>query len=143
MPKLKDEQIKQAFQAYLQPDETLNHWAFGVKQPSIYLIIALVALFVLPGIIAIMFMTKNYLIGLTNKRLIVLEVKSITDSGVKNMVEYDLAELKTMKVEANTGPIFTKIKISDPGKPFEAKFHRAFSKDNRTHAVAISDAIKS
>ena len=41
MTKLKDDQIKAAFQHYLKEDEELKHWAFDVKQPNIFLIILL------------------------------------------------------------------------------------------------------
>ena len=57
------------------------------------------------------------------------------------MQDYNLNELDRSKVKSSTGAIFTKIKIDDPLNPFEAKFHRAFSKNNRTHAMAIGEAI--
>ena len=43
MAKLNDERIQAAFQPYLNEGETLQYWAFGVKQPNIFLIIVLVA----------------------------------------------------------------------------------------------------
>ena len=141
MAKLKDEQIKSASQKYLNEDEVLKYWAFGVKQPNIFLIVLLIALFILPGIIAILFLTKNYLIALTDKRFIVLQIKSISNAEVSKMQDYNLNELDRSKVKSSTGAIFTKIKIDDPLNPFEAKFHRAFSKNNRSHSMAIGEAI--
>ena len=141
MAKLKDEQIKAAFQDYLKGDEELKYWAFGVKQPNIFIIVLLIALFILPGIIAVLFFTKNYLIALTDKRFIVLQIKSISNASVTVMQEYNLEELDRTKVKSSTGALFTKISIDDTVKPFAAKFHRAFSKNNREHAMAISDAI--
>lgn len=143
MPKLKDEQLQDALKQHLQEDENLLHWAFGVKQPNIFLIIGLLALFILPGIIAVQMLTKNFIVGLTNKRLIVLRVISITNANIKDKIEYNLNELKSMNVITSTGSIFTKIKIEDPVKPFAAKFHRAFSKDNREHSIAIAESVKS
>ena len=141
MPKLKDEQIKTAFQDYLNEDEELKHWAFGVKQPNIFLIILLIALFILPGILAVIFLTKNYLIALTDKRFIVLQIKSISNAEVTKMQEYNLDELDRSKVKSSAGALFTKISIDDPVNPFAAKFHRAFSKNNRPHSIAIGEAI--
>ena len=140
MTKLTDDKIKLAFEQYLQGEENLKYWAFGVKQPNIFLIVLLLALFILQGIIAIFWLTKNYLIALTDNNLLVLEVASISNANVKKHTEYSLSKLRG-KVTASTGVLFTKIKIDDSAKLFEAKFHRAFSKNNRPHAMAISEAI--
>lgn len=140
MTKLTDDKIKLAFEQYLQGEENLKYWAFGVKQPNIFLIVLLLALFILQGIIAVFWLTKNYLIALTDNNLLVLEVASISNVNVKKHTEYSLSELSG-KVTTSTGILFTKIKIDDPAKPFEAKFHRAFSKNIRPHATAFSEAI--
>lgn len=141
MAKLNDERIQAAFQPYLHDGETLRYWAFGVKQPNIFLLIFLVALAVLPGLIAVYLLTKNYLIGLTDKRFLVLQIKGPGNTTVKEITEYHLDEVRKMKVKTSTGSLFTHIRIDDPAKPFIAKFHRAFSKNNRPHAVAISEAL--
>jgi hypothetical protein len=141
MAKLTDEAMKQAFQQYLQPGEEVRHVAFGVKQPNIFLIILLICLAILPGMIAVFLLTKNYVIGLTNKRFLVLQVPSMNDARAKAIIEYDLSALPGMKVATSTGGIFTHIAIEDAAKPFKAKFHRAFSKTNRESAMAIAAAI--
>jgi hypothetical protein len=143
MAKLKDEQIKAVFQDYLKEDEEIKYWAFGVKQPNFLLIVFLIALFILPGIIAVIFLTKNYIIALTDKRFIALQIKSISNAEVTKMQEYNLHELDRSNVKTSMGTLFTKIKIDDQVNPFAAKFHRAFSKNNRTHALAIGEAITS
>ncbi|MCH8202528.1 MAG: hypothetical protein IH996_05440 [Proteobacteria bacterium] len=139
MAKLDDQKIQAAFEPYLNPSEELRNWAFGVKQPNIVLILLLLLLAILPGIIAIFFLTRNYLVGLTDSRLIVLRIKM--NAEVKEMTEYGLAALRDMGVKTSTGGLFTHIKIRDAEKPFVAKFHRAFSKNNRPHAMAIAEAI--
>ncbi len=141
MAKLNDERIQAAFQPYLNEGETLRYWAFGVKQPNIFLLIFLIALAVLPGVIAVFLLTKNYLIGLTDRRLLVLQIKGISNAEVKQLMEYSLDEVRGMKVKTSTGGLFTHIRIEDAARPFVAKFHRAFSKNNRPHAMAISEAI--
>ena len=141
MAKLNDEKIQQAFQPQLQEGEQLTHWAFGVKQPNIFLILFLFLLAILPGAIAVALLTKNYLIGLTGKRFIVLQIKGFSNATPKEITDYSLEELHNMKVTTSTGGLFTHIKVDDLNKPFKAKFHRAFSKTNRPHAMAIAEAI--
>lgn len=141
MAKLNDERIQAAFQPHLHEGETLQYWAFGVKQPNIGLLIVLIALAILPGLIAVALLTKNYLIGLTNQRFLVLQIKGPGNPTVKQITEYRLDEVRGMKVKTSTGGLFTHIRIDDREKPFVAKFHRAFSKNNRPHAVAISEAL--
>jgi hypothetical protein len=141
MAKLNDEMIVAAFKPYLKPDETLKYWAFGVKQPNIFLIILLFALAILPGIIAVFMLTKNYLVGLTETRLVVLQIKGAGNVEVKEVIEYRLEDLGKLEVKTSTGALFTHINIKDAEKPFVAKFHRAFSENNRPHAIAISEAI--
>lgn len=141
MAKLDDERIQAVFAPHLNPGEELKYWAFGVRQPSLLVIVPLIALAILPGVIAVAMLTRNYLIGLTGERLIVLQIKGIGNGEVKEITEYDLSELTAANASAKTGGLFTHIAITDPDKPFKAKFHRAFSKNNRPHAVAIGEAI--
>ncbi len=95
MPKLTDELMQETLGAHLYDGEALKHWAFGIKQPSIMLMVPLFALAILPGVIATQMLTKNYLIGLTDKRLIVLQIKSIGNVELKALTEYALDEFKS------------------------------------------------
>ena len=70
MGKLTGEKITAAFKEHLHPDEELKYHAFGIKQPSVALIAPLYALGIIPGVIAVTLLTKNYLIGLTERRFI-------------------------------------------------------------------------
>ena len=141
MAKLNEETIKETFQPHLQEGEELQHFAFGVKQPNIFLLIALIACAILPGIIAVFLLTKNYVIELSNKRFIVLTIKSMTNSEIKEVTEYGLDEIKAMEVATSTGGLFTHIEVKNEEKPFKAKFHRAFAQFNRPNAMAIAEAI--
>ena len=96
---------------------------------------------IIPGLIAVFLLTKSYLIGLTDQRLVVLRIKGPSNGKVKEVTEYGLDDVRAMDVKAKTGKIFTNIEIKDSAKPFKAKFHRAFSKSNRPNAVAIGEAI--
>lgn len=127
-----------AFTPYLEPGEQLKHWAYGVKQPNILLIIPLFVLGVLPGVIAVAVMTKEYVVGLTDRRFIVLRFKG-GKIEVKEVIDYPLNKLPP--VQASTGGIFTHIKITDPAKPFAAKFHRLGMSGNREHSMAIAAAL--
>jgi len=137
MARFKDEAVQTALKAHLESGEELKHWAYGVKQPNILLIIVLFALAILPGAIAIAILTKEYVVGLTNRRFIVLRVNG--SLKVQEVLEYSLATLPPVK--ASTGALFTHIRIDDPQKPFIAKFHRLGMPKNREHTMAMEAAL--
>lgn len=139
MAKMTDESARKMFAPYLKGEE-LTHWAYGVKQPNMLLIMVLIAMGILPGVIAVVLLTRNYMVGWTGNRLIVLQVDAKI-SKIKQAAEYDLNQLKSMQSTSSTGTIFTTIKIKDAEKPFVAKFHRAYSKSNRPNAMAIGEAL--
>lgn len=141
MAKLTMDKMRAALEPHLQEGEMLQHVAFGVKQPPIVVIFLLILLAILPGVIATFLLTKNYIVGLTDRRFLVLQVKGIGNAAVKEVREYDRGELGTKAVSTSTGSIFTHIKIEHSEKPFVAKFHRAFSKENRAEAMAIGEAL--
>ena len=124
------------FNPYLEPGERLRYVAYGVKQPNVLLMLLLLVLFILPGLIGIPLLTKHYLVGLTDRRFIVLPFWGSGEVNSKAIFDYRLSSLP--KVVASTGPIFTHIRILDPKKPFVAKFHRhPFGGKNRGNAMAI------
>lgn len=139
MARFKDPNIPAAaFMPHLEPGEQLKHWAYGVKQPNMLLMIPLFALAVLPGAIAVALLTKEYVVGLTDRRFIVLRFKG-KNVQVKEIVDYSLTSLPPVK--ASTGALFTHIKILDQAKPFVAKFHRLGMPGNREHAMAMEAAL--
>jgi hypothetical protein len=139
MARFKDPKIPAAaFTPYLEAGEQLSHWAYGVKQPNILLMMPLLALGVLPGLIAIQVLTKEYVVGLTDRRFIVLRFKG-GKIAVSEVIAYPLNSLPPVK--ASTGPVFTRIKIDDAAKPFAAKFHRLGMPGNREHAISIEAAL--
>ncbi len=127
------------FKPYLEPGEQIRNVAYGVKQPNMLLIIGLCLLAVLPGLIATFLLTKEYLVALTDRRIIALRFKG-SKVNVQEILEYRLNGLPQAKT--STGAIFTHIKISDPAKPFVAKFHRMGpAPQNRENAMAIAAAL--
>ena len=139
MARIKDPNVAAAaFAPYLEPGEQLRHIAFGVKQPNLLLMLPLFALAVLPGAIAVALLTKEYVVGLTDRRLIVLCFKG-KNVSVQEVVDYRAGSLPPVK--ATTGPVFTHINIEDPAKPFVAKFHRMGMPGNREGAMAIAAAL--
>ena len=130
--------VAAAFQPYLQPGEQIRHIAFGVKQPSMWAMLPLFILAVLPGTIATALLTKEYVVALTDRRVIVLRFKS-SKIQVQEIMDYPLAG--HAPVESSTGPVFAHIRINDPAKPFVAKFHRMGMPDNREQAMAIAAAL--
>lgn len=141
MARFKDPNVPAAaFAPYLEPGEHLRHIAFGVRQPSLLLMLPLFALAVLPGAIAMALLTKEYVIGLTERRLIVLHFKG-GNVRVQEVLDYRLDNGQRPRVTASTGPVFTYIKIEDAAKPFAAKFHRIGMPGNREGVLAIAAAL--
>jgi hypothetical protein len=132
MARFKDPNVPAAaFTPYLEPGEQLRHVAYGVKQPHILLI-------ALSGGIITALLTKEYVLGLTDRRLIGLRFKG-KHVQVQEMTDYRLSSLPPVKT--STGALFTHIKIDDPAKPFVAKFHRLGMSGNRENAMAIAAAL--
>jgi hypothetical protein len=130
--------VAAAFYPYLQPSEQIRNIAFGVKQPSFALIIPLYLLAIVPGAIATALLTKEYVVALTDRRVIVLRFKS-SKIQVQEVFEYALNY--HAPAETSTGSLFTHIRINDPAKPFVAKFHRMGMPGNREQAMAIGTAL--
>lgn len=130
MARFKDAEVTAAIQPHLQPGEQLRHWAYGVKQPPLFLIIILTPL-------VVAFLTREYVAALTDRRLLVLRVRRKLE--VEEVTEYPLDKLPP--AQTSTGALFTHIKIVDASKPFVAKFHRAGMPRNREHAMAIAAAL--
>jgi len=140
MARFKDENfVAQAFTPHLLPGEQIQNIAFGVKQPHIGLIFLLICLAILPGVIAVALLTKEYVVALTNQRFIVLRFSS-SKINVKEVLEYSPQALAG-KVKTSKGGLFTHIRINDAQKPFIAKFHRMGMPNNKMHAEAMADAL--
>ena len=131
--------MQAALAQQLEPGETLRHWAFGVKQPNVALITFLYCLAFIPGVIAVATMTKEYVVGLTDRRFIVLRFKG-SQINVLEAQSWPLGALPP--VQTSTGSLFTHIRIDDPAKPFVAKFHRLGTPDNRPQAMAIAEGLE-
>jgi len=140
MARFRDESIAiNAIQQQLHPGEQLRHWAYGVKQPNVGLIALLMCLAILPGAIAVALMTKEYLIGLTDRRLVVVRFSG-GKVNIKEVIEFPLGEI-VGRAKTSKGAVFTHIKIAHPQTPFVAKFHRMGAKQNKDQSRAIADAL--
>lgn len=139
MARFKDPNVvKAAFQPYLEPGESIRHVAYGVRQPPIAIIVPLYIIGILPGVIAVAVMTKEYVVALTDRRFIALRFKG----GAIQVVEalaWPLGALPPLK--ATTGGLFTHIVIEDPAKPFAAKFHRLGMPGQREETMAMQAAL--
>jgi len=138
MARYKDEVAVAAIEPHLQEGEEVLNYAYGVKQPHMGLIVLLICLAILPGVIAVALLTKEYIVALTDRRFIVLRVKG-GKAEVKEVMEYDRRTMPP--VEARTGGIFTHITIRDEAKPFVAKFHRMGMKENRRHCQEMEAVL--
>ena len=124
---------------YLQEGEELRHYAYGVKQPSIWLMIVLFACGIVPGVILVAVGTKEYYVALTDRRLLIMRVRNMKKVIEGSAVEYDLATIPPTTTSA--GSIFAHMRINDPKGPFIAKFHRMGMKNNREQVTAMGEAL--
>ena len=139
MARFRDESVvPAAFAAYLEPGETLRHWAYGVKQPHVLAIIGLYALAILPGIIGVAVMTREYVVGMTDRRFIALRFRGGAIK-VEGVLAWPLDALPPART--STGALFTHIALADPARPFRAKFHRLGMAGNREQAMAMGAAL--
>lgn len=140
MARFSDTSVMQAaLQAQLEPGETLLHWAYGVKSPPIVVIVLGLILGIIPGVIIFVLMTKEYVVGLTERRFVVLEFKG---SGIAVQRVRAWRRDALPPVETSTGRLFTHIKVADPAGWFVAKFHRLGTPDNREQAMAIAAGLE-
>ena len=130
MARFKDAEVTAATQPHLQPGEQLRHWAYGVRQPPTLLIFLLTPL-------GTALLTKEYVVALTDRRLLILRTRR--KLRVEEITEYPLDKLPPAKTSA--GALFTHIRIEDAARPFSAKFHRLGMAHNREHATAIAAAL--
>lgn len=130
--------VEAAFRDHLEPGEQIRNVAYGVKQPSLALIVPLLLIGILPGVIAIALMTREYVVALTDRRFIALRFKSKAIK-VQEVQSWRLDALPPVK--ASTGGLFTHIAIEDPARPFVAKFHRLGMPGQREQATAIEGAL--
>lgn len=130
--------VYEAFQPELEEGEEIRHVGYGVKQPPIILIVALLLVGILPGVIAIALMTREYVVALTNRRFIALRFRSKA-IRVQERMAWRLDSMPPVK--ASTGGLFTHIAIQDPAHPFVAKFHRLGMPGQREEMMAIESAL--
>lgn len=135
----KEDKLRLAFNPYLKQDEKFKFVAYGVKQPNFFvlslLIISIIGVFILPSL------TKHFIIGLTDKRLIILQINGINNHKVKRIIEYPLVELPNIQIITSTRLLFTYFDIQYDNESFKAKCHRGYSKTNRENAIKIAEAI--
>ena len=139
MARYKEAVVHDAFAPHLHPGEPLQSWAYGVKQPSMLLIFPLFLLAIVPGAIAVALLTQEYLVGLTDRRVLVLRVKG-GKAEVLEVTEYGLEE--SVALEAKTGKLFAHVTIEDDARPFQAKFHRMGAPQNHEHVAEIVAALE-
>ncbi|MGB3541775.1 hypothetical protein [Rubrivirga sp.] len=103
------------------------------------LIFPLFLLAILPGAIAVALLTKEYLVGLTDRRVLVLRVKG-GKAEVVEVTEYGLDE--RVAVKAKTGKLSAHVIIEDEARPFQAKFGRMAAPQNFEHVAEIVSALE-
>jgi hypothetical protein len=126
----------------LQPGERLVHVAYGVKQPNVFVIILLFA--TIGGALAVGALTKHYLLAITDRRLLVVQVQGGlfgVSFATKAVTEFSFAQIASLPLKTSTGGLFTHVRIDAPQR-FVAKFHRMATRTNREHAMGIANALE-
>ncbi len=136
--KTRDEIFEDTMRPLLHPGEMLQCVALGVKTPPILLIILLMIIGVVPGVIVGLMLTKNFLVALTDRRIIVARAKGIVQT--EGHFDYQLGKIGG-KVTVKAGSVFTHITVEHPELPWKAKFHRSGSPNNKASALAIAEAF--
>jgi hypothetical protein len=144
MSKIDDQTVPAALARHLQPGEQLRHWAYGVKQLNIGLILLFYV--TIGGALAVALMTKHYVIGLTDRRLLVVRVKAgfFTRCHLDQVVEvfdFPLHEIPRMKVKSSSGMLFSHFRIEAPNRTWVAKFHRMGMSRNHEQCAAIANVL--
>ena len=143
MAKLSDENFYQAVQPHLKAGERVRHFAYGVKEPSLWVIILLFVTIL--GALGIGLMTRHYVVALTDVRVIIVELRPGLFSptfDAKEVTSYLLVELARMSVSSSLGNASTFLRIEDPSRPFEARFYRRVSPGNKPNSQAIAQCIQ-
>lgn len=140
MKTTKYNRFKDFFEKNSGYSENVKFISYGVKQPHILLIILLISLAIVPGVIVVTLLTKNYVVGISGNKLIILET-SLSLKKVKRKIECDLNQFSEVKTK--TGAIFTHLNFKSGDESFKAKFHRAAFPENRNNAMAIAEVLNS
>ena len=95
---LSDEFIQERFRKYLAPDESELYYVFGQKEASALLQLPLLALLgTILGPLTSAFTTKNFFIGLTQKRLLLMRVSLIYEEI--DLKSIPISEIGGVKIE--------------------------------------------
>ena len=95
---LSDQLIVERFKKHLEPDEPELYYVFGQQVPSSGL--QLLILFLFGWILAALntaYATKNFFIGLTNKRLLLMKVSMTYEE--KDLKSIELSDIEDTRVE--------------------------------------------
>jgi hypothetical protein len=110
--------VEAAFVPYLEPDESLEHWAYGRSGPPLVVFLPLYFLGVLPGVLARALLTTSYLVGLTERRLVVLRFR-----GYLKVEESFAYALEAMPPVRSKRTFFAAtLAIDDADRPLTVRF---------------------
>ena len=143
MSKFNDQTVVAAFQPYLQSEEFLGNAAYCIKRPPELIGCLISLLGMLPDILFRSLLSKYYVVGLTNRRLIVLRLASRFGGNIRaaEVLAYSLDQLP--EIQANFGAFATGLVIKDPARPFKVVFPMAGVPDNHKRGRMIANKLLS
>ena len=133
LSRYKDSVVQSAFASHLRSGENLETWAYGLKQPPMPVMMLL-------GPIAHALLKKEYLIGLTDQRVLLLRVKG-KNADVLEVTDYELDRAHAVTAEALKS--FDRVVIEDADRPFEATFNPLSAPDNLGRVRRIVAVLRS
>ncbi|HEY1263779.1 MAG TPA: FHA domain-containing protein [Terriglobales bacterium] len=131
MARLKDSEIRAVVEKQMMPGEQFQQAGVAISIPGgnwMYLL----------GAIFVALFQRWFVVGLTDRRLLLLRYKGRLN--VQEVREWDLDRVPPVKIKE--GPINIRMDIQDPASPIVLKFHRAAISGNRPSAIAIGNALK-
>jgi len=128
MARLNEQEVLNAVQPHLEPGEQVRHWAIGYQQPMWLLVL---------GALAAALFTKFYVVGMTDRRLLILRYKGRLK--IQEITEYRIGQIPP--IQTKTGPVNTLLTLHGPQKVLY-KFHRNAMKNNRPQALDLVAAIQ-
>ena len=125
-----------AFAPHLETGESLRSWAYGVDEPALAALFPL--LLVIPGLMLWAYLRTEYLVGLTDRRVVVLEVKG-RKAAVQGVRAYDLGGAHEVSIRTDIAAVT--LTVRDEADPLRLKFRRFDAPGNRAHALAVAEAL--
>ena len=136
--KFTEENVQKVLAGALDAGETLKEFGIAHRPPRFFFLLAVLAELVPIFKPALLKMTRFFLVGVTNRRLVVLEVDRRECAPVQ-LKAFSLNQLPPFSY--SKGFVNHRLTLNVPEGKDVLRFHRIGMKDNFRHAEAIEKAL--